>query len=340
MTARLIGARVLDTEMLPPDDRQAAYLAEIDGALTTTFIADPPFVRLTTSYVGPIRIARVKASARRSERTPALIARDRQDGVDVQLAVSGRATGEAAGRFVQLVPGSILLLDRAQPATILDHESRTVIEVAVPQAMLAPHVADLRVLHGRVLGPEAGGMLAAYLRELAPRLANLPVHAGPVLGTIIVDLLLLALDHDPSAVALASGDRRETLLDRATRLVDGRLASEELTPEWLAAKLTVSRSELYAAFEQAGGVARFIWRRRLEAAQAALLDPNDARRIGEIAFAFGFSSEAHFARAFRAAFGRTATETRRSRADFSAVNRQTYRDDEQSMNLDGQLISR
>ena len=58
---------------------------------------------------------------------------------------------------------------------------------------------------------------------------------------------------------------------------------------------------------------RYIWRRRLEAARDALLDASEKRRIGEIAFHFGFSSEAHFARAFRSAFGKTASETRRTR---------------------------
>lgn len=165
-------------------------------------------------------------------------------------------------------------------------------------------------LHGRVLDAWAGGMLATLLRTLLPRVAHLSAHGTSVLCGVIVDLLMLALDQPPGP-ALPQADRRSVLLDRARRLVDDQLGSKELTPDWLSARLNVSRSELYVAFDEAGGIARFIWRRRLEAVHAALLNPHDLRRINEIAFAFGFTSEAHFARAFRSAFGRTASETRR-----------------------------
>ncbi|MBL8942370.1 MAG: helix-turn-helix domain-containing protein [Myxococcales bacterium] len=45
---------------------------------------------------------------------------------------------------------------------------------------------------------------------------------------------------------------------------------------------------------------------RLDRCRAQLLDPAHAHRsISEIAFALGFTSAAHFSRAFRARFGRS-----------------------------------
>lgn len=108
------------------------------------------------------------------------------------------------------------------------------------------------------------------------------------------------------------------MIENVQRLIESRLASADLTPEWLMAKLNISRSDLYTLFEGQGGVARYMWRRRLEAIKAALLDPGDARRIGEIAYAHGFSSQAHFARAFQVAFGKTARATRGERARIEA----------------------
>lgn len=204
-----------------------------------------------------------------------------------------------------------MVLDFGQPFSMIDQDERTIINVAIPRVLLARHIDDLRAVHGLVLDVEASAILAAHLIALTPRLTRIPVHAAPVLGDIIIQLFLIALGYDPVATPTLPADRRAALIGRATQIVDGRLGSDDLTPEWLMAKLNVSRSELYQALDDFGGVARFIWRRRIEAAKTALADRHDLRRIGAIAFAFGFSSEAHFARAFRLAFGKTASEFRR-----------------------------
>jgi AraC-like DNA-binding protein len=67
----------------------------------------------------------------------------------------------------------------------------------------------------------------------------------------------------------------------------------------------VSRSALYRLFSGSGGVSRYIQRARLDLAWTSLSDPAHPRRVSEVAFGCGFSSEAHFCRAFRRAFGVT-----------------------------------
>lgn len=308
-----LAARDFDTDTIAPEFREAAYLAEIDHALATVFLTEPIHARLKARFIGSMRVIALDASARRSERTSALIARDRHDGISLQLATAGTATGHAAGRAIESKPGTIMLLDFAQPFCVTDQSARTVINLNIPRATLAARMEDVRAVHGRVLDPGAGAMLAAQMRELPTLAPHMPPYAAAVLCDIVVNLLLLALDHDPSRMPLPSADRRTTLFERAALLVDHRLASSDLTPEWLVAKLNVSRSELYAAFDTVGGIARFIWRRRLDGAYAALTDAHDTRRIGEIAFASGFSSEAHFSRAFRNAFGCSPSDARRTR---------------------------
>lgn len=311
MATGMITKSKLNTDTLDPTTRSDAYQTAIDQTLQTAFLAEPIYAHLASCYLGPMRIIECTASARRSERTSARIAQDRLDSISVQLAVAGTSRGEAGGRKVVNTAGTIMVLDFCQPFFMVDEGERTVINVAVPRMMMRRHIDDVRALHGLVLDEEASAVLAAYLKALAPRLTRMPVHGAAMLGDIILQLFLVAIGHDPAAVSAPPGDRRNALVDRAKQIVDGRLGSEDLTPEWLMAKLNVSRSELYAALDQFGGVARFIWRRRLDGAHAALMDSRDTRRIGAIAFAFGFSSEAHFARAFRLAFGKTASESRR-----------------------------
>lgn len=316
MTIRTITKSHLDTETLAPPARNDAYQAAIDHTLETTFLSEPIYAHIASCYLGPLRVIECIASTRRSARTSARIEQDRLDSISIQLAVSGTSQGDACGRKVLNAAGTIMVLDFGQPFYMVDREERVVINVAIPRVMLARYVDDIRALHGLVLDTEASAVLAAHLQALAPRLTRMPAHGAAVLGDIILQLFLIAIGHAPEAPIMPLSDRRSALVDRAKRVVESRLGSEELTPEWLVAKLNVSRSELYTALDQFGGVARFIWRQRLEGAHAALTDQTDSRRIGAIAFAFGFSSEAHFARAFRLAFGKTASEIRRQAVQY------------------------
>ena len=70
-----------------------------------------------------------------------------------------------------------------------------------------------------------------------------------------------------------------------------------------------------------GGVAAYIQTRRLARAHADLADPGKApRKIYEVAYRWGFVSEAHFSRAFRRAFGVTPGEVRLAAAESSVTD--------------------
>lgn len=315
MTEQLSGtveASRLDLAGIYSQDQGAAYQAQLLNTLDTEFLTPDISVGLCTCFFGELHIARCVATARRTDRTPALIAADGLDAVAMQLAIAGRSRGEANGRTVVSDPGTIMILDFRQPFYMIDLEERDVVNVGIPRHLLARHVPDADALHGVVLDRDRASVLTAVLTELAPRIDRLPAYSGPVLADTLLDLFLLALGCDPRALPLPQ-NKRTVILEKARQLVDANLCEGNLTPEWLGGKLGLSRTELYRLFEVSGGVSRYIWRRRLEAAHAALQNPQDDRRNSEIAFNYGFSSEAHFSRAFRKAFGRTASDVRRER---------------------------
>jgi AraC-like DNA-binding protein len=88
-------------------------------------------------------------------------------------------------------------------------------------------------------------------------------------------------------------------------LFDSTLGAETLRRE-----LGVSRSRLYRLFEPFGGVMHYIQHRRLLDAHLALADPNDQRRIIEIAEQRCFNDGTEFSRAFRREFGCSPTDVR------------------------------
>jgi AraC-like DNA-binding protein len=302
----------LETGELPQAERQRAYLDAINAVLETKFLTADFHARLDAYFVGTLHLIWLRAGARRSTRTVALFGRDRYDGIGFQYIVEGQARGEAGARTVVSDPGTVMILDYSQPFSIRDLGDRTVINVAVPREDMREMVGDPSDLHGVVLDVEASGLIGAFLTDLHPRLATLSINDGPVLARVLRDLIAISLRATDRTKIAAPQDRHGRLLDRAYRIIDARLGSANLTPEMLAEKLNVSRSDLYSVFQDQGGVSKAIWRRRIEAAHAALLDPLEMRRIGELSYAFGFSSEAHFARAFKAAYGTTASVARRS----------------------------
>ena len=99
------------------------------------------------------------------------------------------------------------------------------------------------------------------------------------------------------------------LFERARAYIQAHLSSPDLGPEILLKELSVSRSNLYRAFEHVGGVAHYVQHSRLLAARAVLSSQKD-RRIQDIAYNYGFRSAADFTRAFRREFGFSPRDAR------------------------------
>jgi AraC-like DNA-binding protein len=96
------------------------------------------------------------------------------------------------------------------------------------------------------------------------------------------------------------------LYRRVRRYIDENLSAAAMTADDICRDLLISRSALYRLLEPHGGVAKYIWNQRLSRAFTTLMTPSEShRQISDVAFDWGFKSEAHFSRAFRNAFGLT-----------------------------------
>jgi AraC-like DNA-binding protein len=119
------------------------------------------------------------------------------------------------------------------------------------------------------------------------------------------------LAYCTSGDSLANGALQQALFERAVRYIRGHHGSADLSPDTICRALNVSRSHLYRAFSNKGGVMQNILEQRLRAAFSELSNPlNRAETIGSIAFRCGFVSDAHFNRLFRQTFGVRPTDVR------------------------------
>lgn len=271
--------------------------------------------------IGQIIIAKVIFSAQDFIRDAQRIAAT-PDHILLHLYVSGGFNGTVSGQTTAIGPGKVAIIDLAYPIETRAFASTT-LSLIVPRRLLGD--GPLEGLKPR-LDPFRNDLLAAHIQALQERSAQLSEDdiAATVADTVAFLKRLLAPAPDDSLVEQRNIDA--DLLALTEAVIRDNLALPELSPDWLALKLEISRASLYRLFASRGGIMRYVQERRLLAVQAALSDPLETRRLSRLAADLGFKSEAHLSRSFRARFGITASRYRKTQLDASATTQLTSPD--------------
>ncbi|PSH70313.1 AraC family transcriptional regulator [Phyllobacterium brassicacearum] len=158
-----------------------------------------------------------------------------------------------------------------------------------------------------------GRLLSDYFIGLAKRLPAVEAEYLPELVGATQSMIRACLLPSPGNIEEAQAPIARVLLEKARRIVQSRLFDPSFNANVLRRDLAISRTGLYRMFEPFGGVIHYLQHQRLLDAHAALANPNDKRRIIEIAEQRCFSDGAEFSRAFKREFGYTPSEVRAGR---------------------------
>jgi AraC-like DNA-binding protein len=245
--------------------------------------------------------------------------RDRQravvDGLDhylVQLYATGGLVGAAGERVRMLGPGDVQILDLSQHNATQAVASGTVAMV-VPRDTLRQAMSGIDDLHALVLRGDSaiGGLLGDYMNSLLARADCIEVADAANIAQATTDMIAACFHSTAETRARAGTVIERTMRERMQRHIAANVESADLTIPSLCSLFRISRTHLYRLFEPLGGVANYIQEQRLRRAHADLCNPaHDHRRIYDIAFGLGFTSEAHFSRVFRAKFGLSPSDVR------------------------------
>ncbi len=310
-----------DTAGLPPRQQMDAW-REAVGVTHEIAATDPdgPGGLLASSDVwrlGHMVVSyRCFPALRFSRRT----GRTRSDGLDHYALLfmrRGTWTGDVEGREVRIGPGEIGVLDLARPVDNLVSANAS-LRVMLPRDQIEAMLPALPE-HGAVLRGNPGTLLADYFRLMQQGLETLDLSQVRHVEQATRSMIAACLAPSPGRREAAASALEATAIQRARAHVEANLCRPGLTPESLARAIGLSRSALYRLFEPAGGVAAFIQSRRLQRIRSRLMNPDERRRISDLAFEHGFVSEVHFARAFRRAFGSSASELRAAARQPSAA---------------------
>ena len=286
------------TRDVPPEARHDLYRREVLTALDARD-PEPDFsASITSLRLGAHAFYVSETGGQTLFRTPEMIAADDHDAYIVQFNIAGSHTGDFDGVAFSAGPGEVGICDLSRPM-LLQSTAVKVLTTFLPRAEVEALVPGVE-LHGMVLDGNRAGLLIEHLTSVTRWFPQLIPEALPGVTRATIELLGACLAMEAGRADFAV--RGSPVLLRARSYIEHNLLEPGLTPARISEALGVSRSTLYRLFEPLGGVTAYIWDRRQHLARAALLDPKRGRRISEIAFQCGFSSEAHFSRSFRKAF--------------------------------------
>ncbi|GIH69507.1 helix-turn-helix domain-containing protein [Sphaerimonospora thailandensis] len=266
-------------------------------------------VSQTNIRLAEVRLADITGNAHVIERTPQLAKAAPKDSVFASLLLKGDAVFFHGGGCLSATAGDLVVYDTRRPYLFGFSSSMRQILVDVPRELFAescvPGGVPAPMLLGR--GSARERTLMSALRSLLGELAAMRRRDdGPdeTQQAVLELIRLLTLERaggpvSPSARLIIAWDHIER------RLHDPLLDAAEVARE-----LGISVRQLARVFAAAGTTpARHILDRRLDRARAELDEAGNAT-IADVAHRWGFSSQAHFARVFRARFGQTPSEAR------------------------------
>lgn len=270
--------------------------------------------QVDANMFGSVMLATTQTMKQTWDRSSQTIARDGMDHYMIQLYDQGGMQFDCGTGMVDFPENGLVVFDLARKLKC-ETNNFSNMSLIVPREMMEGMIRSPDDQHSRVLtGVEP---MVALLRDHMLSLKRLSsqmtarqaVEVAPATVGLAMACLNASISENPNeqkGVSLA-------LLTVAKRLIEDKLSSSDLTPEFIALQLGVSRSKLYRLFDLYGGVAKYIGERRLRRALLDLANPNlDHRPIYDIALACGYSSDTVFSRAFRQRFGLTPRDVRQT----------------------------
>jgi AraC-like DNA-binding protein len=261
-----------------------------------------------------VLLADIAGNAHVIERTPTMARSAPKDSVFASLLIDGEAAFLHENGCLAVTAGNLVVYETRQPYLFGFSSSMRQILVDIPreaftQACL-PGGVPAPMLFGRDNTRE--GALLSSLRTL---LGDLVAMRGGERGPEEAQRAVLELIRLLTVERCGGSTSASSHLVVAKEHIERRLHDSRLDADEVAGVLGISGRQLARVFQTAGTTpSRYILEQRLQRANAELGAPYAKEtRIADVAYRWGFSSQAHFTRTFHKRFGHTPSEARGER---------------------------
>lgn len=304
------------TQQLPAEQRFAAWQESFASLFDVSLTGCQPLERFHVnleSYLinEQIILGCCQSSAQRFQRGSLRTARDGLDYYMLQTHSKGKQEILRAGKTRMVAAGDLMVIDLADKhaAESSDFANLTLV---IPRPLLAPLLEAPDSQEGRILNADNAltRLAVSHIEMLCKVISTLSAAEAESIIKPTTQLMASVLNGSLETVEDGDTSLAQSLLAQTKVNIERNLGNKMQVDD--ICRITgISRSRLYSLFEPLGGIRNYIQERRLRHCAKDLMSPHlQQQRIYEIAYRWGFSSEAHFSRAFRKRFGMTPTEAR------------------------------
>jgi len=274
---------------------------------------DATDAELTSAPLGPCRLSRISASAHGVRANRVVQFSYDVDSIKCILQLEGYSTFEQGGRSYAFEPKTWIVYDPTRPYQLNNRSRISQILLQVPRSNFSAAALE-RLSSPHVFNGDAAGVprvIAAFARATMDEIASFDELSGSRVGDTLARLATTMIAADIDETDEESCTLR-ILRARVKAYIENNLARSDLDIEEIAQRMGCSRRYIFRAFQAADTTpSQYIWDLRLERTREHLTtDSFRGGSISEIAFACGFSSTAHFSRAFRKRYGMSPSEAR------------------------------
>ncbi|MDO6965907.1 helix-turn-helix domain-containing protein [Rhizobium alvei] len=294
-----------------------ALARQLFGNVRLSFAGEPnQSKRLASAALGSVRVSDLRAGPHTVQGEHVVKATHDPDCLKLLFQSDGSSTIEQGGRQVEFGRARPVLYDPTRAYTLVNQTRVHLLMLQVPREAFSR--SAIQSLSSPVLIPRAFSGLCRVVRSMIDsglsEVDHLDDASRTGMGDGLIGLIRPLIEGGLARSEMTGAHSLNLLLYRARMFIDDNLDQPDLTVEQIAIRMGCSQSYLFRAFQTEGlSPAQYIWDRRLERARAVLTSPVARHRsVTDIAFAAGFTSGAHFSRAFRSRFGMTPRDFRRA----------------------------
>jgi AraC-like DNA-binding protein len=305
---------------VPIRDRLDGWVAAVNAQYVPVYVTHADRLSfefdMTAAQLGPISVARQRASAHRCGRGHAELSRSSDRSFNLLMSLDC-TYGLTHRGDLRMKPGDVGVHFSEYPFEMAFATNFHLVNLTLPEHWIKTWVPNPQALAGRRIVSESpwGAALASFLRLLTPEY----VADAPIAHPVLVDQLgaLLALATTPfRAGENLSNAAALSLQERIVAQIDQRCQEGGLTAEQVARALDVSVRTLHRALAASGSTfGALLIEARVRCALRMLQSPAFNRlTTAEIGRRAGFANPSHFARCVRNRLGRTPLQLRSLRA--------------------------
>ena len=265
---------------------------------------------------GHLNFAEVLADGHSAVRSPRQVSKAAEDCFLVLIQRLGETWIEQDGRSTWIRPGEFAICDSSRPYQMhLPQRFRHQV-LKIPGRVLRESTGSPERFTARAVSTDktAGRLFLGMADMLGESTTDLSSREAAGVADSLVDLLGAAIGSLDNASMPLPRNIERYHRERIKELVGARLFDPDLTVEAIATGVKLSLRYVHALFaSEPMTLSTWIFHERLEAGRRALLaDASDLRPVTDIALSVGFKDLAHFSRLFKATYGASPRDFRRS----------------------------